>query len=68
MKALKAELLAIHPEATGAALGTHRVWRFRVQTPAHTFESVVKPIDGFGGEVDHAVLIKVCHRRSKPES
>jgi hypothetical protein len=36
-----AELRAVQPDGEWVALGRHQVYRFRIETPAHTFESVV---------------------------
>jgi hypothetical protein len=43
---LVGELLRVWPDAAPARLGEHDVFRYRYETPAHKFESVVKFVDG----------------------
>lgn len=40
------ELAKVWPDATKGVLGSHRIYRQRDETPAHKFESVIKPLPG----------------------
>jgi len=40
------ELMEVWPEATNGVLGSHDVYRYQDETPAHKYETVIKPLSG----------------------
>jgi hypothetical protein len=40
------ELMKVWPEATKGVLGSHEVYRYQDETPAHKYEAIIKPVPG----------------------